>query len=592
MKPLSSQTKVLAAVLVGLAVFGLYSPTLHFGFLNWDDGDYVKNRTEFDLPGAAFVSWAFTTFTSSNWHPLTWLSLYLDHLLWGTNPYGYHLQNIVLHALNTVVLIYLLHLLFSTASAGLFWYAVFAGAVFGLHPLRVESVAWVSERKDLLCGLFYLASLTAYVLFLRADEGPRSRVWYGLSLLSCVLALLAKPMAVSLPVVLFIMDFLHGRRLTLRGIARKIPFGIFAAADALLTVHAQHSSGAIRAVVEYPLADRIMNAFYSYAFYLLKTLMPSGLSPFYPYRPAVSSLSAASISAAAFFLTVTGLVIYLRRSKGRRPLPAGWAWYVITLLPVIGIVQVGDQAAADRYTYLPLIGPVACAAAGLAWVVRKGAGDIRAQALLRSAAIIVSVAACITLAALTGRQIDYWRDSVSLWSRAAGEFPSGSPVVYAGLGYALIDQGRHEEALNACSKAAGLSPGYARALDCVGEANYAMERFKEAIHAYDAVLLIDPRDLQARMNRGLSYMGLGDLASAEKDLLGVLGLDPSFALGHYNMACLRARQGDSEEACRWLRSAFENGFSDRDRARDDPDLSLISGEECFRLLVGAASGVR
>ncbi|MFL5339967.1 MAG: glycosyltransferase family 39 protein [Gemmataceae bacterium] len=384
-----------------LAVFGR---CLANEFVNYDDPQYVTDNPHvkegLTLDG---VRWAVTSTDYLNWHPLTWLSLQLDTELFGLEPWGFHLTAILLHAADALLLFLILR-----QTTGALWPSGFVAALFALHPLHVESVAWVAERKDVLSTLFGLLAIAAY---LRYVEQPGWRR-YLLVLLAAALSLTAKPMWVTLPGVLLLLDYWPLGRLqkssTRTVLLEKVPLLALAATAGVLTVFAQHRGGAVESLELFPWDQRVGNAVVSYIRYLGMTVWPEGLAPFYPH-PRGNLPVWPDIGAAVLLVTITTVVLALRR---RCPyLVVGWFWYLGTLVPMIGLVQVGEQARADRYTYLPLIGIFIIVAFGLSDLLRSRRFP---RALLFAAAIAV-ILACATL---TWKQIGYWHDSRALWAHA------------------------------------------------------------------------------------------------------------------------------------------------------------------------------
>jgi hypothetical protein len=424
---------VVLALLLAAATAALLWPAGGFAFLNYDDNQYLTLNPRvtpgLTLDGAA---WAFTSVGYAfNWHPLTWLSHMADVSLFGLDPRGHHLVNVLLHAANAALLFALLR-----ALTGALWAPALVAALFAAHPLHVESVAWVSERKDLLSTLLGLATLAAYLRHLR-----RPGRWSLLPALAAfVLGLLAKPMLVGLPLLMLVLDFwplgrLRGPRA--RRLLEKLPFLALAAAAAGVTYVAQLRGGALKGLQEVGLPVRAANALVAYVWYAAKALWPAGLTIFYPYPdPAGEGFWWRALAAALGLGLVTAAALRLAR---RAPyVLAGWLWYVATLLPVVGLVQAGLQAVADRYTYLPLAGLFLAAA----W------GGAAAAPRRRRAAALAPVACALALAAFAGAaraQLGVWRDSVALFEHALA-VTQDNFVAELNLSAALREQGRVAEA--------------------------------------------------------------------------------------------------------------------------------------------------
>ncbi|MDP2689108.1 MAG: hypothetical protein Q8P48_03235, partial [Deltaproteobacteria bacterium] len=364
----------LASAALVVVAFLIYLPSVGNGFVNWDDQAYVYENPYIR---SLDISWLLTAEVMGNWHPLTMLSYAADYALWGLDPRGYHLVNTVLHSLNTGLAALFAFLFFRAASGGkreadgltkrsALFAAVIAALIFGLHPQRVESVAWVSERKDVLSGFFFLLSL---IFYLRYAAPPRNgwAVSYAASLIFFVLAVMSKPMAITLPVALLVFDIyplnrLSGMKKIRKAVIEKIPFFAVSVAAAYLAVWAQRSGGALAPLAPYPLGSRLMVAGKAVVFYLYKMALPFGLAPFYPReaRPSFFSYEYAG----AFVVVALISIFCIWAFKKNRIFAALWLYYLVTLSPVIGIIQVGSQAAADRYTYLPSLGPALLVAAG------------------------------------------------------------------------------------------------------------------------------------------------------------------------------------------------------------------------------------
>jgi protein O-mannosyl-transferase len=398
------------AVALALAVCGVFGRATGGGFLSLDDGIYVTGNPEVRAGlTAGGVRFAFTSFRGGPWHPLTWLSHMLDVELFGLDPAGHHATNVALHAATTAVLFLAL-----AALTGAPWTSALAAALFGLHPLRAESVAWVAERKDVLAGLFFALALWAYAGYARRGGALRMA---GVAV-AMALGLMAKPSIVTLPFVLLLLDVWPLGRLDLFArpppwrqlgglVAEKLPLFLLAAAASVLSVVSQGAGGGVASAEEAPLAARLLNAVLAYGTYLRKTLWPSDLAVFYPYPRTFPWLS---LAVAALLLGgVSALALAQLR---RRPwLAVGWLWFLGVMVPMVGLVQVGGQALADRYSYLPSIGLCLIAAFGLGELAGRGP---RARAAVVSASLLALAAG----AALTWRQVGFWRDNATLYRHA------------------------------------------------------------------------------------------------------------------------------------------------------------------------------
>ena len=434
-------------VLLALATAAVYGQTAWHAFVGYDDPVYLtRNITVLGGVTADGFRWAFSTWHAANWHPLTWLSHMLDVEMWGLWPGGHHLTSSALHVVNTLLLFGLLRALTKER-----WRSTLVAALFALHPLHVESVAWVSERKDVLSTLFGLGSLWLYATWTR-KRGTRL---YLSALVSFALSLLAKPVWLTLPALLLLLDFWPLRRVgrsergeravgsetvpdessRARLALEKIPFAILSLASALVTLVAQRQGGALWSSAEVPLLQRFANAAVSTWRYLGKALWPTDLSVLYPHpyiaETGGSAWSPWQVAASLTLLLVLSAAIW--RLRSRRYLLFGWLWYLVALVPVIGIVQVGAQGMADRYSYVSLIGVFI----GIVWT----AGDeLRKRSMTRTAAAL-SILALLCFSLLSFRQVQVWRDSVTLFEHALARAP-GNWILHAHLGDALLEDGK------------------------------------------------------------------------------------------------------------------------------------------------------
>jgi len=540
-----------AAIALALALFTVvaYLPVRRNGFILFDDPGYITNNAHVSAGlTRAGLAWALTGTAADNWHPLTWASHMLDVTLFGMDPAAHHLSSLFLHALNAALLFLLL-----TAMTGRRWRSALVAALFALHPLHVESVAWAAERKDLLSGLFWVLTSGAYLRYARRPGAGR----YAALLLCFGLGLLTKPMMVTLPFILLLLDWWPlgrtsvnfrveghpGRRTAVRLLAEKVPLFALAIAAGSIVYGIQRGSGAMKELDALPLVARIFNALVSYVRYLEKTAWPFGLSPFYPHPGPGLALGTVFI-ALGVLLAITMAVRFAGRD---RPwLAVGWLWYLGTLLPVIGIVQVGWQAQADRYTYLPLIGVFLA----LTWETGERCGDGRA----RRAAAAVALMLLAGLGALTWRQTMFWRDSVSVFTRAVRTTPDNLPAEFL-LGKALRQAGNPVEAILHLREVTRINPRYADGYIELGEVLYASGDLEGAIGAYERVLQLKPDSAPTHNNLGYALARLGQTARALKHYEAALRIDPRFALAHENAAMALVQLGRDAEAVEHLRQA-------------------------------------
>jgi tetratricopeptide (TPR) repeat protein len=537
---------VVHAVLA-VGVLFVYAPVRHFPFVVYDDKAYVSENPAVlgGLTGEGVV-WAFTHSAQGNYVPLAWLSHMLDVELFGLDAGAHHAVNVLLHLASTLLLFEVLR----RASGGL-WPSAFAAAVFGVHPTHVESVAWVAERRDVLSGFFFVLSLGAYASWTRAGGVLR----YGALVVCFSLGLLAKPMLVTLPFLLLLLDLWPLRRAG-RGAARlvleKLPLLLPAAAVSALALSTQE--GAMPSLAQLPLGARLAGASLAYAAYLRDMLWPLDLAVFHPVDldvPPGRAVAAALLLAA---LSAGALLAWRRRPW----LTVGWLWFAGMLVPVIGLVQVGSQSMADRYLYLPGIGLSVALAWGAAELV---AARPRARRALAGAAL-VWLAACLLLARA---QVHSWRDSVALFEHARAVTGS-NVVVELNLGEAYEDAGDAERALAHYERALHWQPGARGAHTRSGAILARRGELERASRHLLLALRLDPGDAQAHVELGTLLMRTGQLEAAEDSLARALELEPANAEARYRMAELRALAGQDEAA----EALFAAALDARPPARDAP----------------------
>lgn len=512
---------IIAAFLSALAALIFYLPTLGFEFVNWDDQACVYENPNIASFNGAFLRYAFTAVVNSNWHPLTVISYAVDYSIWGLNPLGYHLTNIVFHSAATFLVTLLATQLALRAKGGnvAVFAGLFTGLLFGLHPLHVESVAWIAERKDVLSGFFFVLSLLLYLRYTRLT----SKAAFVLSIFAFILALLSKPMAITLPLVLLLLDFYPLNRLSnvKRCLLEKAPFFALSGVTGVLTVWAQRSVEAVAPLDAYPLSVRLFVTVKAYAFYIYKTLLPVGLAPFYPRRMDASLLSFEFIGSLVFLIAITVFAIVMMK-KSKAYITA-WLFYLITLFPVIGVVQVGSQAAADRYMYIPSISLFAVASFGLAYLIDR----LSSRALTVSAA--AAVVLCAVIGGLTLKQSAIWKDSVSLWSREVEVYPEDAPIGYNNLGLAYKASGDLEKAVYYYNKALSVDPFYSDAYNNRGVIFMRAGDYPKAIEDFSTAFRINPMNLEAISNRGAARVNSGDLVNAVEDITKAISLSPENA---------------------------------------------------------------
>ncbi|MGB8771242.1 MAG: tetratricopeptide repeat protein [Candidatus Korobacteraceae bacterium] len=511
----------LLGVLLAAATLLVYRPVTSHPFLNFDDALYVTDNLQ--VQGGLdwqMVTWAFTTYAADNWHPLTWISHAIDCQLFGLDPSGPHQVNVVLHALNALLLFWLLW-----RATGYMGRSFMVAALFALHPINVESVAWIAERKNLLSTLFFLLALAAYRWYASQPRVGR----YAVVALLFAMGLMSKPQVITFPFVLLLWDYWPLQRMFAGGdestsgtipaipaksiswlILEKVPLLLLAMASAVITVLAQQEGGAIGTYI--PPSMRIYNAIVSYARYLERVFWPSHLSVLYPYPGSIRPMQALAVL--FFLLVVTVLVLEQRRR--RRYLAVGWLWFLGTLVPMIGLVQVGNQAMADRYAYLPFL--------GLFIMICWGVADWAQQRHIANRWLVSgSLAVLIVLAAFTHRQITYWSGNVTLWSHAVA-VTNQNWVAENNLGTALLQEGLSDQALAHFRAAVAIYP-----LDPLTNMNLAIQEQKhdnlrDAIEHYQRVIQLTQNDVQRNLelrhdafyHMSIAYRDLGDSTNAAK----------------------------------------------------------------------------
>jgi len=532
----------------------LYQFSVRNQFVNYDDPAYVT-ANPYVLQGLSWsnVVWAFTATAEANWHPLTWISHMADVQFFGLNQVGHHLTNVLIHLCNVL----LLFLWLRSATGSTFRSAVVA-ALFSVHPLNVESVAWIAERKSLLSTFFLLLALVAWDRYVREEKGWR----YLLVVLLFACGLMSKPMVITFPFMLLLLDYWPYQRLASSGpahasrlttlVIEKIPFFALSAASAVITIYAQRSGGALGSSKLLPVGWRVNNTMYSYFVYIVKEFWPSGLAVFYPHPE--NHLALWKVAAAlVFILAITWLVW---RYRNRKYLTTGWLWYLGTMLPVIGIVQVGRQAMADRYAYIPFVGLFVMTV----WVLAELGSGLK---LSRSIVLCGALAALIAYASVSFRQIGYWRNSYALFTHTL-EVTSRNSVAETNLGEVLVKMGHPELAISHFSAAIQITPDFstphydlgqllqvenklgaakqqyeltfayssdqtelARAHNNLGALLIQLKQPAEAVWQFDAALRIDPNEQNSLIGRGTIEYQQGALDAALQDFVRAAQISPS-----------------------------------------------------------------
>lgn len=524
----------------------VYNPVNRHPFVNYDDDRYVTENPHV-RQGLTLdtVSWALTSTEQANWHPLTWMSHALDCSLFRLNPAGHHLTSVLIHTAN-VVLLFLL-LMWSTNRIGP---SFFVAALFALHPTNVESVAWIAERKNVLCTFFFFLTLAAYGWYARKPSWKR---YLGVFLLFAA-GLASKPMVITLPFVLLLIDYwpLHrvdstdGSKRWTSLIVEKIPLLALSLASAVITVIAQRAGGAVRSTAQVSFGVRVANAITAYGMYLWKMIWPAKLAPLYPH-PGSSIAAWQVLVSAAVLIAVTVLVW---RSSARHSLLVGWLWFLGTLIPVIGLVQVGDAAMADRYAYIPLIGIFVIVAFGAAEYAKR-----ISSAWIAATAVLILVA----LAWATHRQIDYWQNNVDLWSHTLA-VTQNNFIAEDNLGGALILAGREEEAFPHFLVASMINPRDPLSHSNLGTYFETHKRMREAAEQYETAIQLtaDPGLLaQTYANLGAAQRSLGETEAAEKSYQESLRLNPKQFNAWLGEGIIARQQGRTDEAIADLSRSVE-----------------------------------
>lgn len=555
----------LIAVLLAASTLAVYLQAVGFGLVKTDDQMYVTDNTPVRMGlTRESVRWAFNIGYAGNWHPLTWLSHMLDCQIYGVDPNkglgpgGYHLTNILLHIASTLMLFG-----FLVRATGHIWRSGFVAGLFALHPLHVESVAWVAERKDVLSTFFLMLTMLAYLHYSARPSVGR----YLLVAATFALGLMAKPMLVTLPVMLLILDYwplgrfsaAAGRKTCIwKLVWEKTPLLTLSVASSVLTVMAQGRAGAVGPLGLFPLAMRVKNATMSYAIYLWKTFWPTRLAAFYPLPADGWPIWQVIISAAAL-AAITVLAIRMLRS--RPYFAAGWFWYVLTLVPVVGLIQVGSQARADRYTYIPLIGIFIIVAYGVPELIRGVLKTDKAQRRGILAAGAVGVTALAVSAAAAHRQVGYWRDSTTMFQRAI-DVVKDNWFAEQGIAGVLQDEAerlsgigerdkaieKSREAIAHLRRSLAVCPDYADAHNDLARALALTGDLDQAIAEYRRVLELNPNHTKAHNNLANAYLGQGRIDEALAEYQKALRLEPGFITARYNMAIAYQTRGDVDQA--------------------------------------------
>ncbi len=551
---------LLLCLLLTVAVLVSYSPVIHNGFLNHDDYAYITQNPHVRA-GLTWttVKWAFTTFDQANWHPLTWLSHALDCQLFGLNPAGPHYENVLLHAVNAVLLFLLLQ-----RATGLRWRSLMVAALFALHPINVESVAWAAERKNVLSMLFFLLALHAYVWYTRKPALLR----YGVMVLLLALGFMSKSQVISFPFLLLLLDYWPLRRIGAAGAAgpalqgegvprqssawlmlEKVPLLLLSAASAVVTMKAQKAGGAVQSFSQYSLPLRLETAVISYVRYLGKAFWPSNLVALYPHPTQLYPVWQV-VAAVVLLLAISAWVL---RARDRRYLAVGWFWFLGSMVPMLGLVQVGAQAMADRYAYIPFIGLFLM----VTWLVADWARSWRISAAWLA---IPAVSYLLVLGTLTYHQVGYWHDTESFWLRTLA-LTENNWFAHDTLAGFLSNQGRDEEAFAHYRAALAIWPDDLPANLNIGGYEQSHGNMAAAIERYRIVAL-RAGDVNLRAaaygNLGSVYRLMGDLIKAKQCFEMALRLTPDhpMPMAMIGLGLIAEKSGDLAEAVRQYSDAM------------------------------------
>jgi tetratricopeptide (TPR) repeat protein len=559
----SKTTKIAICIFLVVATFAAYSQVQDHEFLNYDDNRYVTKNVNVKAGlTSKSISWAFTTLHDGHWFPMTWLSHMLDYQLYGLNPKGHLLTNLFFHIANALILFMVL-----LRMTGALWQSGFVAAMFAFHPLNVESVAWVAERKNVLSTLFWLLAMWAYIFYVEKPGIKR----YSLVALFFVLGLMSKAMLVTLPFVFLLLDYWPLKRLQfgqekgsdgitenhkdtrpgiLQLVQEKIPLFLISAGLSVVTFIAQGSAGAVQSLGALPLQERVANALVSYWSYLQKMIWPSELSAFYPHPGDSLPVWQGLISAVLLAFFSVGAIRMVRCAPY---LVVGWFWYLGTLVPVIGLVQVGAQAMADRYAYVSLIGMFIIIAWGLPELMAKW--HHKEKILSISAVILIPI-----LLVTTWVQVGYWKNGITIFKRAIRvtdkEYPSLS-IAYTNLGDILSAKRKTGEAIFYYKKAIKLKPGYAEAHYNLGNALFFEREAEEAIPHYKEAIKLKPDYAEAHYNLGNILSAKQKTGEAISHYKEAIKLKPDYAKAHHNLGNALFFEREAEEAIPHYKEAIK-----------------------------------
>ncbi|HWR73698.1 MAG TPA: tetratricopeptide repeat protein [Nitrospirota bacterium] len=563
------------AAIVALTTLAVYTPVLRNDFVLWDDDRVVIENINIRSLDRSFLMWAFTDVAGADyWHPVTWISHAVDYALWGLDPLGHHLTSILLHALNTFIVIILIVVLFEAVRKNgtvpdqpifpderwILMSAGITGVLFGLHPVHVESVAWISERKDLLYSLFSLLSVMAYLRHVKGGDTSVAKTgrntvpmrrWYYISVTLFLLALASKPMAVTLPVVLMILDWYPlGRIQSLRSfgnsLKEKTPFIALSLVITTITMIAQKAASLLPALDAVPVTSRILVGCWALIRYIWKMIVPLDLLPLYPYPKSVAFWSTEYLLPVILVVGVTAACVIV--AKRRKVFLASWLYYVISLLPVLGLLQVGHHSMADRFTYLPSMAPFLLAGVGAARAWERLRSFSRNERAAKAVAVVCTVILFIGLSWLTVRQTAIWKDSITLWSHVLEKETAGVPLAYNNRGIAYAKIGKSEQALRDFASALSLDPVSPFSYNNRGKVYLDMGQPDRALADFNRAIEQDPSYQNAYLNRGAAFRTKGQPDRAIEDYVKALFLKPDSAETYVSRGIVYGETGRHEQA--------------------------------------------
>ncbi|MDO8283022.1 MAG: tetratricopeptide repeat protein [Thermodesulfovibrionia bacterium] len=580
----------MAALFVAAATFLVFLPALQNEFLIWDDDTLISDNLHIRSLDLNTVKWAFTHVGLTTWHPLIFLSFAVDYAVWGLDPWGFHLTNNILHALNALLVFFLVFRVVSLAmpeknAEGFNEMPLIAGIVtallFGLHPLRVEAVAWVTARKDLLYSFFYLLSMLAYLKY--ASSGSGKIKFYLASLILFAMSLMSKPMAVTLPAVLLILDYYPLKRIfpgmgwkSIKIVAaEKVPFFLLTVLMSLITIWTNVSADASTKLQQYSLLERVFAAMRGYLFFIYKMILPTDLIPYFTYPDNVNILSFEYMGAFVLFSAITILSIFLL--KRDRVYLSAWLYYGMTLLPVIGILRI--QGNFTRFTYLPCLGPFL--------LIGLAAGSIYKKTKRRDLRTALAIAVLLLIAIFADKtinQIRIWKDTITLWSYQIEHLPDRVPMAYTNRGIAYDKAGDVQKALADYDRSIKIDPKYVKPYNNRGVLYVSMKKYEEAMKDYNRAIELDPKLAQAYSNRGVAHGMLKDYEKTILDCSKAIEINPGIPDFYYNRGLAYGELKRYDEALNDFSMALKlnRGHSKAYNKRGDIYSRLAKHEEAIK----------